>query len=52
MLLGPDQGPVLDPLFNRSGALGLRAILGGVVSETGSLLKLAAGKLQPATAAE
>jgi N12 class adenine-specific DNA methylase len=44
MLLGPDQGLVLDSLFNRSGTLGLRAILGGVASETGSLLKLAGAK--------
>lgn len=44
MLLGPDQAVVLDMLFNNSGTLGLRAMLGGVASESGSLLKLAAEK--------
>ena len=44
MLLGPDQSALLDMLFNRSGTLGLRAMIGGVASEAGSLLKLAAVK--------
>ncbi len=43
-LLGPDQAVVIDLLFNRAGPLGLRAVLGGVASETGALLKLAAAK--------
>jgi hypothetical protein len=44
MLLGPDQAALLDMLFNRSSSLGLRAMIGGVASEAGSLLKLAAVK--------
>lgn len=44
MLLGPEQATLMDMLFNRSGDLGLRAILGGVASESGNLLKLAATK--------
>lgn len=43
-MLLPDQAALLDMLFNRSGTLGLRAMIGGVASEAGSLLKLAAVK--------
>jgi len=44
MLLGSEQATLLDILFNRASPLGLRAILGGVASETGALLKLASSK--------
>ncbi|MCE5310432.1 MAG: zeta toxin family protein [Acidobacteriales bacterium] len=44
MLLGPEQADLLDILFNQSGTYGLRAILGGIASETGSLLKVASEK--------
>ena len=44
MLLGSEQSTLLDILFNRASPLGLRAILGGVASETGALLKLASSK--------
>lgn len=54
-LVGPDQGALLDTLFNRGESLGLRGVLGGIASETGSLLKLAIAKpdfdLQPALVA-
>lgn len=44
MLLGPEQANTLDLLFNRANNLGLRTIIGGIASESGSLLALAAEK--------
>jgi N12 class adenine-specific DNA methylase len=43
-LLGPKESVLLEQLFNRSDALGLRNIIGGIATEAGSLLKLAIDK--------